>query len=452
VGGEAGEALDRLRVGAVVSDSRLLESGGGRSGEGATFRALESYGVGYDPLTAIPWLAVFWAEDPAVTPPANGAVVTSWNQPGATALDEWAIPSAPATTEPPHFISSWTNGRPALDFLQGDRIATTIAAAPTSTTTVAIVGETTTSDSDLCDDEAATDHRLLIDRGTGGTEWRMYQGVLVATITPADSDPHLFVGYFSTPLTELFVDGTRVIGPTTGGSNFSNVIALGSSANNFDHGQSKIAFAGVIDRQLTTGEVADLLAWYQDHYVAAAPVYGDDFNRADTTYGLGPNWILPGVTGDGYQIFENKCHRRVTAEDYAVFDVDLGTPDHWVEADISGAGGEFVVINARGINTPGQNAYLGFLSPGVSEAVIGKVVAGSYSPVNICTGVSHGPAHKLRLEVEGSNLRLYLDDVLVCSDTDTDLTTGNYTGINSNASQSCIYDNFRCGPLPYTPP
>src|SRR6187551_1612753 len=111
----------------------------------------------------IPWAAAFWAEDPAVTAPANGAVIpASWTQPGTYTTIEWTRVGSPT------FISDWKNGKPAVNFTQGQRLTTDYSASTQPTVTICVVGETSNTESDLTDSIAASAlTRLVIDR-TGG--------------------------------------------------------------------------------------------------------------------------------------------------------------------------------------------------------------------------------------------------------------------------------------------
>jgi hypothetical protein len=123
-----------------------------------------------------------------------------------------------------------------------------------------------------------------------------------------------------------------------------------------------------------------------------------------------------------------------------------------VEADVFAANIQYCVIHARTTTaTRGVNCYMGFLVPG-SGCEIGKNVGGVYGTV-ATTGLSHGASHRVRFEVEGNVQRLYVDGTLRLTGGDTSLATGNQAGLNSNSSGGSYdaYDNFRCGPLPYTP-
>lgn len=185
--------------------------------------------------------------------------------------------------------------------------------------------------------------------------------------------------------------------------------------------------------------------------IASGIVYSDNFDRANTTApGLGAAW---NDYSSGFYISSNKATKN-SGDHYAQFLQNLGSPDHWVEADVSGiggGGGNYVVINARNALGSTANLYDAFIDPS-GVPTIGKNVGGSFSTV--ATGSNVGTADcKLRLECQGTAVRLYRNGTLVASGTDSSVTTGNYCGVNAFAGSggTAIYDNFRCGPLPYTP-
>lgn len=175
-------------------------------------------------------------------------------------------------------------------------------------------------------------------------------------------------------------------------------------------------------------------------------LYSDDFNRANGA--PGSNW---GEAAAGsYLVASNQLARQAGGSDMADWiGGAMANADHWVEADIAGAGagGVYVVIHARSSGSGyGQNCYMGFLIPGGSGIEIGKNVGFSYSTVANNSGYSHIGSGKLRLEVQGSAQRLYVNNVLAISAADTSITTGTSVGINCNGPPG-TYDNFRAGNL-----
>jgi hypothetical protein len=180
-----------------------------------------------------------------------------------------------------------------------------------------------------------------------------------------------------------------------------------------------------------------------------APVFTDSFDRVNASPpGLGPSWNDP---VNAWGISSNAATKN-NGDHLAKFNTDLGSPDHWVEADVSGfsvGGGSFLIINARGSATDNSNCYMGFVNANTGIPTIGKNVGGGYSDVAAGTNVGVA-ACKLRLEVQGTAIRLYRDGALVASATDSAITAGNYVGFNcfNNGSFGAVtYDNFRCGAL-----
>lgn len=168
-------------------------------------------------------------------------------------------------------------------------------------------------------------------------------------------------------------------------------------------------------------------------------VFTDDFNRADGPLGTG--W-----THNTWQVISNQAARD-NNDDFATFKTDTTSSDMWVEAQVIPNSG-FGVINLRhATGTDTGNAYLGFWDPSGLWA-IGKVNSGGYSGLASTSAPGGISSVKLRLEAQGTTLRLYADDVLVLTTTDSD-HTGHFAGLN--AGNGPVFDNFRCGPLPWTP-
>ena len=187
-------------------------------------------------------------------------------------------------------------------------------------------------------------------------------------------------------------------------------------------------------------EATDLRA-LENYAPGLTPLYTDDFDRADGA--PGSDWV-EAVVGS-YLIASNILVRQGGGSDFVQFTSPMPTADHWVEADVTGTNTVYVVIHGRGSGAfPGDNCYMGYLVPGGGIA-IGKQSGGSFATVDQI-GFTHGDAHTLRLELEGSEQRLYVDDVLQLTTGDTTHTTGGYVGFNCNGSPG-VYDNFAAGTL-----
>lgn len=177
-------------------------------------------------------------------------------------------------------------------------------------------------------------------------------------------------------------------------------------------------------------------------------LFTDNFNRADLN-NLGANWFE-----DGYSIVSNQCSRDGSGGDFGVYVTTLGTPDHWAEFVLPSSSSSFQVVNARrpanNDNTFAATGYLFFVNPGSPYTpTVGKVSGGSYQDVAFGTALGAWPgAVQLRIEVQGTTIRGYVNNSLSVTTTDTDITTGNFAGINLGAG---TIDNWRTGTLPWTP-
>jgi hypothetical protein len=190
-------------------------------------------------------------------------------------------------------------------------------------------------------------------------------------------------------------------------------------------------------------------------FTAASSVFADNFNRADTG-SLGAEWQHD---AGAYRIVSNQAERTNTGGDFAVFNHDVGSPDMWAEMVAIDCWNNYSLLDAR--TSPagrGVNLYGVFFVPSGTALPttlvpkIGKIAGGGYSDVATGTAVTVTANPKLRIEVQGTAIRFYHNDVLILSGTDSSITTGNYAGMNNaQASPTAHNDSFRCGALPYSP-
>lgn len=211
----------------------------------------------FDPIGAVTWQSVFWAEDPAWTNPGNGNPVTSWNNAGTDATD------ATEATNPPVYASSVAalNSKPAIDFDGTNDLLVANVADLTSPWTLVVI---------CTHDDTATDSAVGFLAGTNGalayvsgTGWRI--GSATANVVGTTGDTVLLVGLSNGASSTLEVNG---VGPgTVNGGGVGNLTELRignrASALPFD---GKIAFVGLKSSALTAPELAYLEAGATSHY------------------------------------------------------------------------------------------------------------------------------------------------------------------------------------------
>jgi hypothetical protein len=204
--------------------------------------------------------------------------------------------------------------------------------------------------------------------------------------------------------------------------------------------------------QCSESDTAQALTSRKTVHLDEVVVGGDPFNRADTTpiddagAGLGAGWATT-----RYFITNNKASRGSSGSDVARFLTDLGTLDHWVEAQVVGTPGVantfYSVIDARA-DAAFDNVVFGYIEPGGGQAVIAAQQGGSFFGVLGSTG---GPydltgTYTLRLEVQGTTARLYHNGVLGHTQDISALTNlGTFGGLNTQGGGAPPWDNFRVG-------
>jgi hypothetical protein len=183
--------------------------------------------------------------------------------------------------------------------------------------------------------------------------------------------------------------------------------------------------------------------------IAAAPVgpvvFTDDFNRTNTSSpGLGSNW-----TGPNWHITSNKAVHDSSGNEFATALTDLGSADHYSQVDVIGqTGGNYSAVTVRGAGDNSANCYVGFFDANNSWFTIGKFVSGSFTSLNTGGSLSPPFTGTIRLEAEGTTLRLYVGGTLrVTASGDSTFTTQSYAGLYCNTDTS-TFDNFSAAALP----
>jgi hypothetical protein len=175
----------------------------------------------------------------------------------------------------------------------------------------------------------------------------------------------------------------------------------------------------------------------------------DNFDRADSL-DLGASWDV--MEGTALQVVGNRI-RSQGATGTERFNTDLGSDDHYAEADIflNTAGFNTAAVCCRVSSTNSGTYYFARMCPSCGNLAVGR--RASFSTTEFATGgtitttMPAGP-FRLRLEVQGSDLRAYVDGVLTISTTDTNITTGTFAGIRaSGAAGDSEIDNFDANAL-----
>lgn len=179
---------------------------------------------------------------------------------------------------------------------------------------------------------------------------------------------------------------------------------------------------------------------------SAVVVYEDDFNRADSS-----NMGAPWVNFEGYiSISNNKATQPDTNLHTSYYDRPFAA-DQWSEADVVwDTGGAMSCLCVR---FNGANGDLYYTWRNSLNFAIYKRQGWSWSQVG-----SDGPAvtlgvqMKVRLEAEGTTIRMYVDGALVITADDPSGMTDGQAGLLASNGMGATYDNWRGGNLPFPGP
>lgn len=185
-------------------------------------------------------------------------------------------------------------------------------------------------------------------------------------------------------------------------------------------------------------------------------VINESFDKADGP-GLGPDltWSLLAGT---WSTSANQA--TITAaglpESLARAETDLGSADHYVEVVINDFGTSSYCdlgLSLR-MSSDGLTRYVVKRLRNASGAGydIRKYIGGTLTNLRSATLLAQTFPETLRAEVEGNEIRFYVNDVLIDSVTDSDIATGNFAGLdafrNSTAStRRVLAASFEAGDL-----
>jgi hypothetical protein len=222
-----------------------------------------------NPFTIAPWHAAYWASDPAWTPPADGAAVTTWRDGSGNGRDM-------TTSGGPLYraSSSVLGNKPAVDLNAPGKGAVTAALAPSVPEPFTMVGvyySPTTADGYAMGARESSTWGMSV--GFEGGNWIMRSNE-ASVGNPATAGAHCVQALWSPftgglPTTVIVVDG---VASPKGVANSQGTPALkwtiGSSR--FDDfglsSQAVYGFVGFKASPLTAQEEVDLLMWSRSFY------------------------------------------------------------------------------------------------------------------------------------------------------------------------------------------
>lgn len=214
---------------------------------------------GYDPITAISWLHSYWAEGPrfAALGLADGDPIGTWpDETGSSDLTQ-----STAGMKPTYRTSLAALGsKPAVDSDGGDQIRATLSAVSQPFTIVTV-------------QEGIDSGKLGVDiNGNSGWglynssgKWNVFYGAGPINGGTSDTGKHLFVLVGDGASCKIIVDGTTVVTGNAGTGQAELFGYSGLSAGGF-YVSGSAGFLAIASGVMGSSDLADLLAWSQDHY------------------------------------------------------------------------------------------------------------------------------------------------------------------------------------------
>ena len=217
--------------------------------------------AGFDPLS-IGWTHAVWAEDPDWTPPADGAAVSSWRNAGSNGT---ALTEGTGSAQPIYRASfAGLNSKPAVECTGTQTIRTTAGGVLSQPVTIVAVGKfTSTAGRTLVSGTFGNPMRVA----TATNTWRLYEGGATIDGGTADTNEHLFIVTYDGASSQYEIDGAVAHSGNPGTTGMEGLTLFSTeAASPGTQNTGVLAFVGVLDGTLTSGEKADLLAWSQSHY------------------------------------------------------------------------------------------------------------------------------------------------------------------------------------------
>lgn len=178
----------------------------------------------------------------------------------------------------------------------------------------------------------------------------------------------------------------------------------------------------------------------------------ETFDKADAAT-LGPDQTWSELVGDLDVFGESGRIAASNAESFARMEVDLGTPNHFIEAlviagptssNFSTAG----LVARKNTSAGSSSCYMAEVDNGNGKYTIYRRSGGDTVVAQVTWVVPTYP-YTSRLEVEGTAIRFYINGTLVASGTDGGITTGNFVGVRSyrQTNTNVRYGHITAGPL-----
>lgn len=166
--------------------------------------------------------------------------------------------------------------------------------------------------------------------------------------------------------------------------------------------------------------------------VSSPLLFSDNFDRADSSSTLGPDWTVSSGT---WGVSSNKAYCAVSGNGRAVLH-DVGTGDYTLTCDVTLTGGSDAGLWFRWVDA--NNCWLLALNP-LASVTLFRAVGGTFTAV--ATAATAGTDTYV-IVTSGSSIEVYRAGALIISVTDSANASGTLVGLRSQNDTVSRWDNF----------
>lgn len=180
--------------------------------------------------------------------------------------------------------------------------------------------------------------------------------------------------------------------------------------------------------------------------------FSDTFTRADTTWGLGADWT---VWAEDAKILSNAVAGYYNGDGGASCN-KVATADHYAQVEWHGSHGYYQIMcrgnvaNAYYYGQTGFNCYhVEVNSIGSSSGTLYRAVNGVWTSLGSASDVGYTSGQTAYIEAVGSTVTYKRNGTTVRSATDTNITSGTWTGFKCgwNNTNTTGFDNWTCADI-----
>src|SRR3989344_4413688 len=196
-------------------------------------------------------------------------------------------------------------------------------------------------------------------------------------------------------------------------------------------------------------KVADFINSKTKTVQAQILLFSDDFNRVDSS-NLGSNWTERDASGTNFDIIGNKVKLISNYNNSVAYYSGgvLNTADYFVQATVNhnGTVGSYLGVVGRRVNygTDDSDGYYAFITTD-GYVQLFKRLSGIWTQITfVAQTINNNQDYLIKLQMQGSAIKVFLNDIEKISVIDTSFTAIGDAGITAGSwpQNNVLWDNF----------